>query len=331
MYMVPAKPTLTSEQMELYKSILNEFERTRNMTEAEKELLILEITTSTYMDLLCDWAFKHVFGHNKENLMLLLNDILPEKVIDIEYDPNESDKNRPHDKQIIMDVICHTRDRSFIVEMQKSRKGDHKNRLFYYGAASLTRQLKPKDGYNKIVPVYVICFMTFTLLHQENQLIYRYKMREIDTGELYGNQLTIYLCELPRFKSSPGMKMNPVEEWFDILTNMRNFASRPANIDERFNRIFESCRMGGLKDKETQQYLRAMITEEEKQEIRAGSYEYGFEEGMQQGIEQGIAQGQEQGRAEAKRITAKNLLSSGVSMDIIVSATGLSEEVIRAL
>ena len=329
--MEPSKTTLTPEQMELYKSILNDYERTRNMTEAEKELLILEITTSTFMDLLCDWAFKHVFGHNKENLMLLLNDILPEKVVDIEYDPNESDKNRPHDKQIIMDVICHTKDRSFIVEMQKSRKGDLKNRLLYYGAASLTRQLKPKDGYNRIVPVYVICFMTFTLLHQENQLIYRYKMREIDTGELYGNQLTIFLCELPRFKSSPGRKMNPVEEWFDILTNMRNFAQKPDNIDERFDGIFEASKMRGLKDKETLQYLRAMITEEEKQEIRAGSYEYGFEEGMQQGMQQGIAQGQEQGKAEANRAIAKNLFSSGVSIDIIVSATGLSEEEIRAL
>ena len=310
-----SKTTLTTKQMDLYKSILNEFERTRSMTEAEKELLILEITSATYIDLLCDWAFKHVFGHNKENLMMLLNDILPEKVIDIEYDPNESDKDRPSDKHIIMDVICHTKDRSFIVEMQKSRKGDFKNRLFYYGAASITRQLKPRDSYDSIVPVYVICFMTFKLLHRENQLIYRYKMKEVDTGELYGNQLTVCLCELPRFKSMPERKMNPVEEWFDILTNMRNFASKPANVDERFNPIFEACRLGGLKDKESLQYFRAMLTEEEKQEIRAGSYEYGFEEGM----------------TKKSSEIAKNLLSSGVAMEIIVSATGLSEEEVKAL
>ena len=325
--MEPSKTTLTPEQMDLYKSILNEFEQSRDMTEAEKELLILNITTSTYRDLLCDWAFKHVFGHNKENLMLLLNDILPEEVIDIEYDPNESDKNRPHDKQIIMDVICHTKDRSFIVEMQKSRKGDLKNRLLYYGAASLTRQLKPKDGYDKIVPVYVICFANFKLLHEENQLIYRYKMREIDTGELYGNQLTIFLCELPRFVNTPGKKLNPVEVWFDMLRNMRTFASRPDNIDERYESIFESCRMGGLKDKETLQYLRAMITEEEKQEIRAGSYEYGVEEGMQQGIEQGMERGLKQGL----ETVARTMLARNMPVGEISSLTGLSEEQVRAL
>ena len=324
--MESSKTTLTPEQMDLYKSILNEFERTRNMTEAEKELLILEITTSTYMDLLCDWAFKHVFGHNKENLLLLLNDILPEEVIDIEYDPNESDKNRPHDKQIIMDVICHTKDRSFIVEMQKSRKMDLKNRLFYYGAASLTRQLKPKDGYDKIVPVYVICFSNFKLLHKEDQLIYRYKMQEIKTHELYGNQLTIFLCELPRFVNTPGKKLNPVEVWFDMLRNMRTFASRPDNIDERYESIFESCRMGGLKDKETLQYLRAMITEEEKQEIRAGSYEYGFEEGMQQGMEKGMEKGMERERQS----TISRLLAYGMSPEEIAKALNVTLEEIAA-
>ena len=113
----------------------------------------------------------------------------------------------------------------------------------------------------------------------------------------------------------PERKMNPVEEWFDILTNMRIFASKPANVDERFNPIFEACRLGGLKDKESLQYFRAMLTEEEKQEIRAGSYEYGFEEGM----------------TKKSSEIAKNLLSSGVAMEIIVSATGLSEEEVKAL
>lgn len=43
--------------------------------------------------------------------MLLLNDFLPEEIIDIEYEPNESDIFREEDKQVIMDVICHTKDR----------------------------------------------------------------------------------------------------------------------------------------------------------------------------------------------------------------------------
>ena len=44
-----------------------------------------------------------------------------------------------------------------------------------------------------------------------------------------------------------------------------------------------------------------------------------------------MEKGLEQGKAEANRITAKRLLSSGVAMEIIVSATGLTEEQIRAL
>ena len=66
-----------------------------------------------------------------------------------------------------------------------------------------------------------------------------------------------------------------------------------------------------------------MITEEEKQEIRAGSYEYGFEEGMQEGMQQGMKQGLE--------TVAKTMLARNMPVGEITSLTGLSEDQIRAL
>ena len=116
---------LSPEQRKRYFDILEKYQQFRKLSREEKEDLILRITSTEYIDLLCDWAFKHVFGHNKEHLMMLLNDFLPVKItgIDkIEYDPNEVDVFKGDDKQVIMDVLCHTDTEQIIVEMQKSLK-----------------------------------------------------------------------------------------------------------------------------------------------------------------------------------------------------------------
>lgn len=307
--------TPTAEQVQLYMSILNEYDKYRSLSKEEKEDLILQIASTTFIDLLCDWAFKHVFGHNKENLMLLLNDFLPEEIIDIEYEPNETDIFRGEDKQVIMDVICHTRDRKFLVEMQKSGSNEFRNRMLYYGAASLVRQLGPGDGYEKMVPVYVICFMNFRLLHETDQLVYRYQVREQDSGELYGPQLSVYLCELPRWVKPLEEAQNPIEEWFDILQNMRNFAQKPATVNKRYDSIFTACQQGRLKEKELEQYFRAMITEKEKKGISEFYHDEGFREGM-----------------ENKAIeVAKAMLADKVAPEIVAKYTSLPLEQVLEL
>ena len=50
---------LTPEQFARYEAIASEYDRFRRLSQEEKEDLIIRIATSTYIDLLCDWAFKH--------------------------------------------------------------------------------------------------------------------------------------------------------------------------------------------------------------------------------------------------------------------------------
>ncbi len=318
--------TLSPAQFEKFLSIANSIESLRSLSEEEKEALIYKIHSTPYIDLMCDWAFKHVFGHNEENLKMLLNDLLPEKIEHIEYESNELDPFKGDDKQVIMDVLCHTQTGKFVVEMQKAKNDEFRNRMLYYGAASIYKQLKKGDNYNKLVPVYVICFMNFRLHHKTNQLVYRYQVREQDTSELYGNQLSLYFCELPRF-IRPKKNMSPVEEWFDLLRNMHNFAVNPDHINKRFHSILDACYQPGLNDLEQTQYLRAMLTEDEKQSIGRAYYEDGFLDGM----EQGETKGRAEGKAEALRETARTLRKMNLSIADIAKATGLSVQEIEAL
>jgi len=317
-----------------YEEIVGEYDRFRKLSPEEKEDLIIRIATSTYIDLLSDWAFKHVFGHNEQNLMLLLNDILPETIVHIDYEPNEIDLWKGDDKKVIMDVLCHTADgRKIIVEMQRADKEFLRNRLLFYGASMIHTQLHTGDSYGKLMPVYVVCFMNFRLQHDTDKLIYTYQLRET-TGEGYTRRsiLNLYLCELPRFAREPGDAGSPVEVWFDILQNMSNFASRPERYGSRYDSIFESSRQSPIPDQDKLQYFRSMfdddvrsyLTDEDRKEIAEEFYAKGIEKGNEQGIKQGIEQGIEQ---VARRLKAVK----DIPLETISAATGLSVEELQAL
>ena len=313
--------SLTAEQFAQYEAIVNEYDRYRKLSQEEKEDLIIRIATSTFIDLMCDWAFKHVFGHNEQNLMLLLNDILPEEIVHIEYEPNEIDLWKGDDKKVIMDVLCHTKDgRRFIVEMQRSDKQNLRKRLMFYGASMIHTQLHTSDSYDELMPVYVICFMNFRLQHDTDKLIYHYQFCD-KSGESYSSPsiLNVYLCELPRLVSKPGKSMTPIEVWFDILQNMRNFASKPEKFGSRYDQIFEACRQSPITDKDKLQYFRSMFDDD----VRSYLTDEDREEIYTKGIEKGI----EMIRADV----AKAMLAKGIQIDIVSDCTGLAVEEIKSL
>ena len=307
--------------MQKFIAVVNEVERYRDLSEKEKEGIVLSIIGRPYMDLRSDWAFKHVL-QDKAILKMLLNDFLPERVVDLEYDDKELDLFAHDDKLVVMDVVCKTENgRRILVEMQKSEKKNFRSRMLYYGAGMFYKQLKSGEDYGKLMPVYVICFMNFTLRHEHNQLVYRYEVFEESSHERYEPDkkreqlLTWIYCELPRFAGLSGRNLSSVEQWFDILQNMRNFAVNPKHVDKRFTGILEACRQNRLPDVEQIQYVRAMISDREKQEIA----EVYLERGIEQGIEQG------------RRDTIREFMAAGASKELIAAATGLSTEEIEAL
>ena len=185
---------MTPEQLRQFEAIVDEFEKCRGMSREEKQLLIKQIMSDTFMDLRCDWAFKHLL-QDKGILKMLLNDVLPEEIDEVELLPNEVDRFFSDDKNATMDVVCRNHrpmEKTFIVEIQRKRQRSLRDRMLYYGAASLTRQVRRGEPYRKLQPVYVVCFLDEEYQHSVPQLVYRYSMREETTNETYSDLLRIY-------------------------------------------------------------------------------------------------------------------------------------------
>jgi predicted transposase/invertase (TIGR01784 family) len=121
--------------------------------------------------------------------------------------------------------------------------------------------------------------------------------------------------------------MNPVENWFYILRNCRNFAHKPEGMDPRYDHIIEAAKTNLVPDKERTQYLRAMLSDYDKKDIADAYFEDGYEKGMQKGMEQGVQKGIQANRLE----TASKMLEDRIGVDLVMKYTGLSLEQVETL
>ena len=67
------------------------------MTDEEKDAYAQRLATPEYLDLTCDWAFKYLFQNHPELLVRLLNDILQEDIMSVEFRNTELTEISPQD------------------------------------------------------------------------------------------------------------------------------------------------------------------------------------------------------------------------------------------
>ena len=312
-----SKSTWPAELVQ-YKEILDANPNYTSLSEEDKIGIAERIMNSTYADLTDNWAFQWVFLNNPDLLIMLLNDILDEDIIGIEYLPNQGLAATVSDKQAAVDVSCRTSDgRQFIVEMQNNRKADFRSRLFYYGAKAIQRKVKAGDKKYIYDSVRVIAIQNFVTAHNrapKDKILFRYEFRETEINELYGTQMRLYILELPRMKRAV-TEQNNLEEWCYMFENFPNFVGIPAEVNPRFHKLMDTIRIDNMTDEEKRKYFISSIDDEEREDIAKANFDYGRAEG-------------EAAKAEA---IAKKLLAMGLTLAQVAEGTGLSVEEVEAL
>lgn len=293
-----------------------------------------EFQIRKYLDLRVDWAFKYVFS-KKEILLKLLNDILPPTITDLSYLPNEIPVMSEKDKRSTLDVVCESSEGTFLVEMQRRHEGDMDDRLAYYAATLIQRQVKRRSAVYNVKKVYVLCVASYLRNHDagtpEGKVLFSYDQRENETYELYDRSKTsFYFLELSRMQERDWdrLQKNP-ERWCYLFKNMSNFADEkdlPGDL-HGFEDVLEASRVDTLSQEDMTIYELNAAKEHELLSSNMYQYNRGLQEGMEKGFEKGIEKGVEQERLS----TARKFKALGVKPDIICQATGLSAEEVSAL
>ena len=308
------------------------------MTDEEKDAYAQRLATPEYLDLTCDWAFKYLFHNHPDLLVRLLNDILQEDITSVEFRNTELTEMSSQDKRILFDLLCRTPGGTILVEMQRASRLDQRDRLLFYGSRLVTRQVKRGDEKYVLAPVKVICIMNYEDDHPDSpveKILYHYRLREVETAELFGDRMSFYLLELPRIMRYTDEYDSPVAAWCRIFRNFAIFAKSRSEKDAEFVRLERAMRVSGLDDQEIDNYFSDMMTEKEMRPYIEGAeyqgYRKGFKAGVEQGTAEGVEKGIEKGMEKGIEKVAKSMLSLGIPVEQIGIATGLSQERIEAL
>lgn len=316
-----------------------------------------------------DWAMKHML-RDKANFGILeglVSVLLGEEITIVELLESESNQVSDNDKFNRVDIKAkNSKGHLIIVEVQLTRQLHYLQRILYGTCKAITEHINIGQKYDQVKKVYSISIL-YCDYGQGDDYVYHGETRF--KGIHTGTDLMVTLKEdgvivphLPRevFPEYYLVRVNvydkipetPLDEWMtylktgkvkedtrtpglqEVKKKLQYLSMSPkerreydAHIDAIMvqNDVLDTARKEGLAEglEEGKKIGRAEGLEEGRAEGRA--------EGKAEGRAEGLAEGLEEGRAEERRNTALKMISMGMSNEIIISLTGLSEKEINSL
>lgn len=272
-----------------------------------------------------DFIFKRLFGENetKEALISLLNAILrlegDQRLVDLHVMENTAlMQELIHDKTGRLDIRAETLDGVQInIEMQLTDKKDMDRRtLFYFGKLFL-ESVKTGDKYQDLKRTITINVLDFNYLSVEwfHSTFHLYE--DHDRTCMLTDVMEIHFIECPKFRATPYDRNDPLHRWLLFMEEelAESQLKELVEMDPVIRKTEE--RLGWLSsDEETLRLYEAR----ENSRIEFNSKMYSARE-----------EGREEGKAEGKAEVIKQLLASGVDINVLARSMKLSLQDINKL
>ena len=277
-----------------------------------------------YANILLDRWFKRTFGWApaKRLMQLLLQQLIPERTItELSFGPQEHINPINRSKDIRLDVHCtDTNGNHFIVEVQLSEQSTFYERAVFNSTFVIQEQLPQGSTDWGFSPLYFIGILNFSIHKGSDQVLYRYRLKEVDSGEDMTDRVEYIFLELPNATDPDQDDSSALVQLGFTLKHISEMTEQPEWAKgEFYDLLFKSAEISNFAPKELKEYRKDMTTERDiKNQIA-------FAE------RKGEQKGEQRGEARANRMTAKNLKEMGIALEDISKATGLSMEVIKAL
>lgn len=284
-----------------------------------------------------DWAMKHML-RDKANFGVLeglLTVLLERKITILEILESESNQMTENDKFNRVDIKAKEENGDIIiVEVQNTRELYYLERILYGTSKAITEHICLGESYQEVKKIYSISILYFDIGKGTD---YLYHGTTNFIGVHTGDALKVstkesdaiirkmpcdifpeyYLIRVNEFNS---VATTPLEEWIKYLKTgeINTDTTAPGLSEARKKLIYYN--MSDSEKHDYDEHINAVMIQNDV-----------LSTAKLEGREEGRAEGREEGRAEERMELAHKFKSSGVSIDIIANATGLSEEEINAL
>jgi len=188
-------------------------------------------------------------------------------------------------------------------------------------------------GINRVVPVVVFLrpgrHPLSIELGTEHNTYLSFRFIACDLGEIPAVEHLVSRNIVARI-NLPNMRHEPDQRVEIYLRAQEGLAELEPDPNKRIKYIDFIAQYANLNESEQARY-EEHLQQSSYREAIMGPVQRAIEKSIQQGIEQGIEQGRKEGEDKGRKEIIRALLNEGVSIDIIVKSSGLSEEEIQKL
>ena len=300
-----------------------------------------------------DWAVKRLLRQKANFGVLegLLTVLLNEQVKIVEILESEGNQLTADDKFNRVDIKAkNSKGEIIIVEIQNTRELYYLERILYGVAKAITEHISLGERYYEVKKIYSISILyfdigkgsdylyhgqnTFLGVHTGDQLLVSAKEKDALVNKLPAQIFPEYF--LIRVNEFNKVAITPLEEWIEYLKTgrIRPDTTAPGLAEARQKLIYYN-----MKPEERRAYdehLSAIMIQNDvldsaKLEGRMEGRMEGRTEGRMEGRIEGRTEGRIEGQKEGKIAIARNLKKMGLSIEMIIQATGLSTDEIKNL
>lgn len=287
-----------------------------------------------YVNPFTDFGFKKIFGEepNKGLLIDFLGELLRDeesKIVDLEYMNNEQIGRLETDRRAIFDLYCRSQSgERFIVELQKTKQKNFKDRSLYYATFPIQEQGKRGSDWDfELKRVYMVAILDFIFDEDKNQpekFRYNVRLTEEESNELFHDKMNFVYLEMPKFNKRLEDLESHFDKWMYALKNMNVLEDVPEGLREDvFLRLFDIAEIAKFNQDESRVY--------------EGSLKYyrslnnSLDTAREDSYREGRREGRREGWDERTHDLVLKLLGQGVSSDVIAQVTGLSPDELERL
>ena len=279
-----------------------------------------------YINPFTDFGFKKIFGEEASKPLLIdfLTNLLPESnIVDLTFKDKEQFGKTEDDRKAVYDIYCkNANGERIIVELQKAKQKYFKDRTIYYSSFPIQEQAEKGEWNYELKSVYCVGILDFKFDEDKqikDEVIHTIQLKDQHNQVFYDKLKFVYL-EMPHFNKKENELQGRLDKWLYFIKHLEDFQSIPEIFkDDIFVKAFEKAEIAKYTEKERIEYEESLKVYRDLK----GVIDTAFDEGKIEGKIEGIT--------ERNIEVAKNLKKIGISTEIIMKSTGLSEEEIDKL
>ena len=300
---------------------------------------------SKYLDPKNDYAFKRIFGteKNKEILLQLLNSVLKNQihksVVEVTFLRPIQDPEIAARKQSIVDILCKDQDGcQYVIEMQVASQSGFEARAQYYAAKAFTSQMGEGQAYETLKEVIFLAFTNFSIFPDKEDYKSEHVILDKKTHERNLDKFSFTFVDLPKFdaqRSRDLSKLTLEEKFYYFLHHAGEI--KPEELkqligqDKIIKKAFRELDHFYWTEEEMLSYEQEQKRERDHVAIMSYATKHAMEAGRKQGVEEGRKQGVEEGMEKRSLEIAKHLLQQGMDPKTIAKVTGMDSKMLDSL